>query len=60
MSKKNLKYQFLYAINQHFKENQDKHSLKKEHLLGQATIYGKNFSSGNKDLLCRCKRKTPP
>lgn len=39
MSTKNIKYQFLYAINQNFKENQDKHSLKKEHRIGQATIF---------------------
>lgn len=36
---KNIKYQFLYAINENFKENQDKHSLKKQHLVGQETIF---------------------
>lgn len=50
MSKKNIKYQFLYAINQHFKENQDKHSLKKEHLLGQATIYSYSSRSNLIDI----------
>ena len=39
MSTKNIKYQFLHAINQNFKENQDKHFLKKEHRTGQATIF---------------------
>ena len=39
MSTKNIKYQFLHAFNQNFKENQDKHSLKKEHRTGQATIF---------------------
>lgn len=36
---KNIKYQFFYAINENFKENQDKHSLKKQHLIGQETIF---------------------
>lgn len=50
MSTKNIKYQFLYAINQNFKENQDKHSLKKEHLTEQATIFSYSARSNLIDV----------
>lgn len=48
MPAKNIKYQFLHAINNSFKENQDKHSLKKQHLTGKETIFS---YSARKDLV---------
>lgn len=48
MSTKNIKYQFLHAINSNFKENQDKHSLKAEHQTGKETIFS---YSARKDLI---------
>lgn len=43
MKHRNLKYQFLQAINSSFKENQDKHSDKKNHIRNTHKIY--SFSS---------------
>lgn len=48
MSTKNIKYQFCFAINQCFKEGQDKYSLKQEGLLGNETIFS---YSARKDLI---------
>lgn len=48
MATKNIKYQFCFAINQCFKEGQDKYSLKQEGLLGKETIF--SYSS-RKDLI---------
>lgn len=60
MARKNLKYQFLQAINNSFRENMDKHSDKANGVKNTDKIYSYSSRSNLIDLSANYMRETYP